>query len=284
MSEFAIAGIQLSAAAGDNLGKISKLIADTKTRFPWVDMILLGELAAKGPSVALAESLPGPTESYFCTLARKHGIWIVNGSLYELVQDEVFNTTSVINPEGEVVVRHRKLFPFLPYEKDVSAGRDHTVFDIEGVGRFGVSICYDMWFPETTRALSSMGAEVILHPTLTNTADRDLELSIARASAGMNQCYFLDINCCGDIGNGQSIVVGPEGDVIYQSGEAQDVIPVVVDPVRVRRTRERGLLTLGQPLKSFRDSDLEYPQYQSSSSYLRSLGPLELPVKIRNKV
>lgn len=280
MSEFAIAGIQLDAADGDNLGKISKLIADTKKRFPWVDMIVLGELAATGPSVALAEPLPGPTESYFCTLARKHGLWIVNGSLYELVQNEVFNTTSVINPQGEVVARHRKLFPFLPYEKGVSAGREHTVFDIDGVGRFGVSICYDMWFPETTRAMCSLGAEVIIHPTMTNTADRDLELSIARASAGMNQCYFLDINCCGEIGNGRSIVVGPEGDIIYQAGESQDVIPVVVDPARARRSRERGLLALGQPLKSFRDSDVQYPQYTSPSSYLRSLGPLDMPEKI----
>ena len=49
--------------------------------------------------------------------------------------------------------------------------------------RAGISICYDMWFPETTRSLVAMGAEVILHPTMTNTIDRDVEQSIARASA-----------------------------------------------------------------------------------------------------
>lgn len=279
MSEFAIAGIQLAASDGDNLDRINRLVATTKARFPWVNMIMLGELAAKGPSVAMAEPLPGPTESYFCTLARRHDVWVVNGSLYELCGDEVFNTTSVINPQGEVVARHRKLFPFLPFEKGVSAGREHTVFDIEGVGRFGVSICYDMWFPETTRALCAMGAEVILHPTLTNTADRDLELSIARASAGMNQCYFLDINCCGDTGNGLSIMVGPDGDVIHQAGERQEVIPVLIDLERTRRSRERGILSLGQPLKSFRDSDVDYPQYRSPSAYLDSLGPLKVPEK-----
>lgn len=281
MSQFAIAGLQLSAIAGDNLATISQSIAQATQRFPWVDMIVLGELAAKGPSVSWAEALPGPTEEYFCMLARKHRVWIVNGSLYELYQDDVFNTTSVINPEGDVVVRHRKLFPFLPYEKGVSAGSEHTVFDIEGVGRFGVSICYDMWFPETTRALSSLGAEVILHPTLTNTLDRDLELSIARSSAGVNQCYFLDINSCGELGNGKSIIVGPDGDVIHQSGTQQELIPVMLDLERTRRSREQGVLSLGQPLKSFRDSDIRYPQYTTRSDYLASLGPLEVPGKAR---
>lgn len=280
MTQFAIAGVQLDAAAGDNLEAISRVVTDAKRRFPWLNMVVLGELAAKGASVAAAEPLPGPTEDYFCTLARKLKLWVVNGSLYELHQGQVYNTTSVINPSGDVVVRHRKLYPFLPYEQGVSAGDQHTVFDIEGVGRFGVSICYDMWFPETTRALCSMGAEVILHPTLTNTGDRDLELSIARASAGVNQCYFFDINSCGELGNGQSIIVGPDGDILHQAGECHDLMTTVVDFERVRRSRERGVLVLGQPLKSFRDSNVEYPQYFESSNYLSSLGPLAVPQKV----
>lgn len=280
MTQFAIAGVQLNAAAGDNLETIHRVVTDAKRRFPWLDMVVLGELAAKGASVAAAEPLPGPTEDYFCTLARKLNLWVVNGSLYELHEGEVYNTTSVINPQGDVVVRHRKLFPFLPYEQGVSAGDQHTVFDIEGVGRFGVSICYDMWFPETTRALCSLGAEVILHPTLTNTGDRDLELSIARASAGVNQCYFFDINSCGELGNGQSIIVGPDGDVLHKAGECHDLMTTVVDFDRVRRSRERGVLALGQPLKSFRDSSVQYPQYSTPSNYLSTLGPLVVPEKV----
>ncbi|OEY67485.1 carbon-nitrogen hydrolase family protein [Marinobacter sp. X15-166B] len=280
MTQFAIAGVQLNAAAGDNLEAIRRVVTAAKRRFPWVDMVVLGELAAKGGSVAAAEPLPGPTEEYFCTLARKLNLWMVNGSLYELHQGEVYNTASVINPHGEVVVRHRKLYPFLPYEQGVSAGNQHTIFDIQGVGRFGVSICYDMWFPETTRAMCSMGAEVILHPTLTNTADRDLELAIARTSAGVNQCYFFDVNSCGELGNGRSIIVGPDGDVLRQAGECQDVMTTVVDFNRVRRSRERGVLALGQPLKSFRDSTVQYPQYSTPSKYLSTLGPLVVPGKL----
>ena len=71
----------------------------------------------------------------------------------------------MIDPQGEVIARFRKLFPFRPYERDVVGGKDFCVFDVPQAGRFGVSICYDMWFPETTRTLVAMGAEVILHPT-----------------------------------------------------------------------------------------------------------------------
>ena len=119
------------------------------------------------------------------------------GSIYERDGDRIYNTAPVIDPDGKVVARHRKIYPFLPYERDVACGDAHTVFDIPDVGRFGVSICYDMWFPETTRALAWMGAEVILHPSLTNTVDRDVEIAIARASAATNQCYFIDLNCAG---------------------------------------------------------------------------------------
>ena len=53
----------------------------------------------------------------------------------------------------------RKMFPFEPYEANVAAGREFLVFDVPSVGRFGLSICYDMWFPETSRTLAAMGAE-----------------------------------------------------------------------------------------------------------------------------
>jgi predicted amidohydrolase len=100
----------------------------------------------------------------------------------------------------------------------VEAGKEFLVFDVPEVGRFGISICYDMWFPETSRTLVAMGAEVILHPSMTDTIDREVELSIARAIAVTNQCYFFDINGVGDGGVGSSIVVGLSGYVIHAAG------------------------------------------------------------------
>lgn len=278
MTTFAIAGIQMRAGASDNLDAMARQIETTLARFPWIEMVVFGELCAHGVDPALAEALPGPSEQHLCSLARKHNIWLVPGSLYELDGNRIYNTAPVIGPAGNVVARHRKIYPFLPYEQGIDSGTRHTVFDVPGVGRFGLSICYDMWFPETTRAMAWDGAEVIIHPSLTNTIDRDLEVTIARANAGMNQCYFVDINNAGDLGYGRSVVVGPEGDMIHEAGHDGEVIPVVVDLERVRRTRRDGLLGLGQVLKSFRDNPVAFPQYSGQgrrSGELVSLGPLE---------
>jgi hypothetical protein len=123
-----------------------------------------------------------------------------------------------------------------------------------------------------------MGAEVILHPSLTNTIDRDAELVIARAGAITNQCYFIDVNNCGDMAYGHSIIVGPEGDIIHQAGERTQVMPVTVDFDRVRDVRRYGLKGLGQPLKSFRDSVISFPPYEPDavSDALNALGELAM--------
>jgi predicted amidohydrolase len=280
MSTFAIAGVQMDLRIADNLDPMGREIARVRRRYPWVRMILFGELCAFGPRPELAQPMPGPAESYFCALARKHRLWLVPGTLYELAGDHIYNTAPVIDPQGRVVARYRKLFPFFPYEQGVSAGRDCVTFEVPGVGVFGLSICYDMWFPETTRTLAWMGAEVILHPTLTNTLDRDAELAIARASAVTNQCYFLDVNNAGELGYGRSILVGPEGDVVHEAGYGHEIMPVFVDLERVRRTRREGVHGLGQPLKSFRDTSLAFPVYAPGarvSPSLEALGSLAVP-------
>jgi predicted amidohydrolase len=244
-------------------------------------MVVFSELAPYGPAPYHAQPTGGPAEQIFCQMAAKHGLWLLPGSMFERVGDDIYNTTSVIDPNGKVVARYRKMFPFLPYEMGIKPGTDFCVFDVPDVGRFGVSICYDMWFPETTRTLVSMGAECILHPTMTDTIDRDVELPIARASATINQCYFFDVNGVGDCGTGHSIVVGPSGYVIHVAGGGEEIIPVEIDLSRVRREREVGIRGLGQTLKSFRDRPVEFPVYQKhlgrQDDYLNSLGPLVKP-------
>jgi deaminated glutathione amidase len=277
-----IAGLQLRISGqGSNLPYLSAKLDHLMAVFPWVEMVVFSELAGFGPARAFAQPLPGPAENTFREMARKHGLWIVNGSLYEKREDGIYNTASVLNPDGKVVGRHRKLFPFTPYEQGVEAGTEFLVFDVPEVGRFGVSICYDAWVPETSRMLVAMGAEVILHPSLTGTVDRDVELAIARSTAAINQCYFVDINGLGAGGVGQSIVVGPHGDLVHQAGSSEELITAELDLERVRRSRQRGMRTLGQPLKSFRDRKVRFSVYdrrwKGGEGYLDTLGPLEKP-------
>jgi deaminated glutathione amidase len=280
MTHFAVAGLQLELTAQDNLEIVRAEMERLKRRFPWVDMVVLGELSLRGPQTTNAEPLPGPLEQSLCRIARDLRLWFVPGSIHERDGDRIYNTAPVIDPGGQVVARYRKMFPFLPYEQGVTAGTEFVVFDVPRIGRFGVSICYDMWFPETTRTLAWMGAEVVIHPTMTNTIDRDLELSIARTNAAVNQCWFVDVNCAGRLGNGRSLVVAPDGTVVHQAGTGYEIVPVELDLGLVRRSRRRGLLGLGQPMKSFRDSTVVFPQYQpgqGASPTLRQLGAIAVP-------
>jgi predicted amidohydrolase len=280
-ARFAIAGVQMAVSAfDDNIARMGRYVAHVRQRFPWVGMVLFSELAPLGPSHDKAQPLPGDAEQRLCEIARQHGVWLIPGSLFETRDAAIYNTTPIIDPQGRVVDRFSKLFPFRPYEKGIAAGQRFVVFDVPHVGRFGISICYDMWFPETTRQLMAMGAEVILHPTMTDTIDREAELAIARASAITNQVYFFDINGVGDGGVGRSIVVDPAGYVLHQAGSGAEIIPIEIDLARLRHEREHGARGLGQPLKSFRERSCEFEVYRDRAqpgATLAALGPLVKP-------
>lgn len=281
MSHFSIAGMQLSLPSGDNLATIGDEITKTKKRFPWIDMIVLSELCTYGPEKKYASEFPSKAEKFYCALAKELNIWLIPGSDYQIIANKIFNTTSVINNEGKVIERYRKIYPFYPYESGVSCGQEFVVFDVPQ-GRIGVAICYDLWFPEVARSLTCMGAEVLIYPTLTGTIDRKVELSMAQATAATNQCYVLAVNGLGDYGNGQSIIVAPDGSVIHQAGINKEIFPIEIDFALVRRNRERGLHGLGQPLKSFRDNPISFDfgtQTERANSTLKQLGQLEIPKK-----
>jgi len=276
MRHFGVAGLQLQPAGENNLQQIAAEVAAAKRRFPWIQMLLLPELCTYGTRLAGAEPAGGPAERALCRLAREQGIWLLPGSLFESDGAHIYNCAPVISPAGMVVARYRKIYPFRPYEQGVSAGESCCVFSVPGVGRFGLCICYDLWFPEVIRTLAWMGAEVVLCPTLTNTIDRDVELAMARAAAAGNQCYLLSINAAAPAGLGRSIACGPGGEVLHEAGAGQELIGLELDLERVERARRYGWHGLGQVLKSFRDTPKVYPPYQrgSYSSTLASLGPL----------
>ncbi|KMK65740.1 carbon-nitrogen hydrolase family protein [Puniceibacterium sp. IMCC21224] len=282
MTPFAIAGVQMYVQAlQPNVDGMIHRLDVLMARFPWTQMVLFSELAPYGPLDKYALPPENDTINLFCEAARRHRVWLIPGSMFlRGVDGLVRNTAVVINPDGQIVSRYAKMFPFRPYEAGITAGTDFCVFDVPDVGRFGLSICYDIWFPETTRQLTSMGAEVLLNPVLTGTTDRDAELAIARATAAQFQCYVFAVNGLGAGGVGKSIVVDPSATVLHQSAGQEDMFPIEVDLSMVRRQRETGMKGLGQVLKSFRDRSNDFPVYDRTSgsdAYLYTLGPLEIP-------
>ena len=280
MSILGLAAIQLEGEKQGNFALVEEEIRSVAKRYPWVDLIVCGELAIHGADPARAEPPGGPTEAALSALARELGVWLAPGSLYEQRGGEIYNTAPVFNAAGEVVVKHDKLFPFLPYEKNVAYGQTYAVFEMPGKGRLGIAICYDMWFPEAMRTLAAMGAEAILLPTMTNTVDRDVELAIARANAATNQCYFIDVNVAGAQGNGRSVFYGPGGELLFECGAGREVVALEIDFEQVRRARARGWNGLGQVMKSFRDAPVGYPFHADADARrerMAALGALEMP-------
>jgi deaminated glutathione amidase len=271
-----IAGLQLDLEKGNNLARLADEVAAAKKRLPWVDVIVLSELSAYGADPRHAEPEGGTAEREFCRMAREAAVWLIPGSVFQQRGAHTYNVCPVIDPSGRVIARYSKMFPFCPYECGIAPGDGFCVFDLPGVARIGISICYDVWFPEVTRTLAWMGAEIILCPSLTNTIDREVEVAVVRANAAVNQVYFANINGAGRLAFGRSVVCGPGGEVIHQAGEGREVIACELDLDYLRRVRERGWHGLGQPLKSFRDCPVAFPPYQpgARSAALDALGPV----------
>jgi predicted amidohydrolase len=272
---FGIAGVQMSVVpwnADATFEKMSDITLNIHKQFPWVNLTMFHELVVPGlVQFRTPEDrewwrknsgpIPGPQTDRLCELARRSKQWLIPGSMWEIEDGKMYNTAVVISPEGEMIAKYRKMFPWLPYEAGTAAGNEFCVFDIPSIGRFGLCICYDMWFPEVARTLAWMGAEVILQPTLTPTSDRPLELVMARANALFNQCYFFSINGIGDWGGGRSTIIDPDGRILQEAGTNQTLVTELIDLDHTTCTREFGTLGLGQTLKQLRDSGHKFPIY-----------------------
>ncbi|MFE4541530.1 carbon-nitrogen hydrolase family protein [Arthrobacter sp. NPDC056727] len=212
-----------------------------------------------------AEPLDGPRVKELKELAADLGIWLVPGSVCERgPEGQLFNTQLVLSPEGELAGYYRKIFPWRPFEP-YDPGDRFTTVDLAGIGRVGLNICYDAWYPEVSRQLAWMGAEVILNVVKTTTPDRRQELVLAKANAIVNQVFVVSVNCAGPTGMGHSIIVDPEGNTIT---EAADDAPVLLtadlDLAAVGHVRTHGTENLNRPWSQFRDGEaaVELPVYQ----------------------
>ena len=244
--------------------------------FPSTRLILHPELflSALGPSTLprpataerrrIAEPIPGPLTERLGALARELDVWLVPGSFYERGEEGVHNTAVAIAPDGTIRAKYRKIFPWRPWEK-VIPGNEFVVFDMEDVGRIGLMICYDGWFPEVARHLAWMGAEVILQPSLTTTSDRPQELVLARANAIVNQVFVVNVNA-GSPGLGGSLIVDPEGHELQVAGYGEVFMTEVLDLDAVTRVRERGSVGMSRMWAQLADQagDVSLPLYGGS--------------------
>ena len=259
-------------AADELYEEVTGLLAE----FPATQMVVCPEFHLCGVSggpderrrdyEALAEPLDGPRTQRLREIARQAGVWLVPGTVPERGDDGgLYNSTLVLSPQGEIAASYRKTFPWRPSEP-FRPGNRFVVFDVPGVGRIGLHIGYDMWYPEVARQLAWMGAEALVHVSQTP-HDRTPELVLARASAIANQVFVVSVNAAAPVGTGRSIVVDPEGIVRTQApSEAAIVLADVIDLDQVARVRTYGTCGLDRIWSQFRpgDAKIELPVYQGA--------------------
>ncbi|WP_252106022.1 MULTISPECIES: carbon-nitrogen hydrolase family protein [unclassified Halomonas] len=214
---------------------------------------------------AAAEPIDGPRDRHLSRIARHLGIWLLPGTVCECGSDGyLYNTAPVYSPEGERVAAYRKCFPWRPYEP-YRPGDRLEVFDVPGIGRVGLAICYDIWFPETVRQLAWQGADVIINQVATTTCDRAQEQILVQANAIFNQVYMVSVNAATPSGEGQSLVVDPEGRIrARMPGATAGTLTDVLNLDEVDRVRTFGTAGLNRMWSQFRGDDpvLELPMYE----------------------
>lgn len=180
----AVAGVERSPL--DNCRQFAPLIA--KAARQRADLVVLPETLTyyglRRQFVDVAEPIPGPSTDYFGELARKHNLYIVAG-LVERDQHLIYNVAVLISPDGKLAGKYRKVsLPRGEIEGGIAPGNEYPVFDTR-FGKIGMMICYDGFFPEVARRLTTHGAEIIAWPVW------GCNPVLAQARAAENHVYLV---------------------------------------------------------------------------------------------
>jgi deaminated glutathione amidase len=252
-----VAAVQLNATADRtaNIARARTLVAEAAAR--GARLVVLPEkwTGFGSPEILreCAETLEdGESVAAMRGWAREHGIHLVGGSITECAggAGRFFNTSVAIDPGGEIAAVYRKIHLF---DVDVG-GQSYRESDLEDGGEqivtvdvdgwcVGLSICYDVRFPELYRILALQGAQLAVVPAaFTAVTGRDHWELLLRARAVENQCFVL---AAGDWGEhpgakrtyGHSTVIDPWGDVLADMDEGDGVVVARLDPARMHEIR-----------------------------------------------
>jgi len=259
LTKFRAAAIQMNSGedAERNLATADRLVREAASR--GASLVLLPEkwnVLGRGKVVdAAAQPLDGRIGSWASAIAAELGIDLIAGSIVERVagQELGANTSVHYGPDGLARVRYRKLHMFdvevdgvvFSESAHQQAGSEVVVSELADGTVVGMSICYDVRFPELYRAHSSRGASVLVVPShFTLTTTRDHWEVLLRARAIENQCFVIAANQIGEDGagvrsGGRSLIADPWGVVLAMAGDSEGVIVADLDLASLADVRRR---------------------------------------------
>ena len=211
----------------------------------------------------LAVSIPGPVTEHYASLAKRHGIVLVTSLFEKRAAGLYHNTAVVFEKDGSIAGRYRKMhIPDDPayYEKFYFTPGDLGFHPIQtSVGRLGVQVCWDQWYPEGARLMALQGADMLIYPTAigfesTDTPDeqarqREAWITVQRGHAVANGLPVVSVNRVGYEPDpsqqtngiqfwGSSFVAGPQGEILHQASQTEEEVTVVdIDMKRSENVR-----------------------------------------------
>lgn len=200
-----------------------------------------------------SEVFPGKTSNRMMSLAKELGIYLLAGSIPENDNGDIYNTAYFYDRKGNMIARHRKMHLFdidikggqYFKESDVlTPGDDFTVLDTD-LGRIGIGICYDVRFPEYFRALSTMGAEMVLLPAAFNMTTGPLHWEISlRVRALDNQIFMVGASSARNesgtyVSYANSRIIDPWGTILAGADEKETIIYADIEGTKVESVRNQ---------------------------------------------
>jgi predicted amidohydrolase len=212
------------------------------------DLVLLPELWPCGffafdRYAAESETVSGPLVTALRTKARELRIHLLTGSFVERDGPDLFNTALLIDPNGEVLARYRKihLFGYKSEERRLLRRGDDVTVVSTPWGRAGFATCYDLRFPELFRRMVDRGAELFLVTSAWPQPREEAWVLLNRARAVENLAFVFACNCAGEVGGrryvGRSMIVDPLGAVLADGGPGESIVTADVDPKQVAELR-----------------------------------------------
>ncbi len=251
-----VAAIQMTSSpvVEENIATVQRLVGDAVAA--GAELVLLPEYwpiigMHEKDKLAQAEQLgDGVMQNCLRELATLHGLWLIGGTipLQSPEAGKVLNTTLVFDPQGACVARYDKmhLFGFQKDNESYDESRtilhgDHVGYFAAPFGRVGLSVCYDLRFPELYRALGDC-ALIVVPSAFTDTTGQAHWEVLLRARAIENQCYVLAAAQGGTHRNGRrtwghSMLIDPWGDVLSVLPEGEGVVSGVLDAARLAAVR-----------------------------------------------
>jgi predicted amidohydrolase len=254
----AVVQLHCTADAGANLDAADQFVRAAAA--DGAELVLLPEkwtvLGTPEAMAAGAQTLAGPAVSWARAIAAELGIDLIAGSFVQRLdgQAKTVNTSLHVGPDGEIRATYRKLHMFdadvdgdAYRESDREQAGDEVVLTTTGHGarRLGMSICYDLRFPELYRALVGRGAEILTVPAaFTLATTRDHWEPLLRARAIEDQCFVLAANQIGEYMpgyrcGGRSMIVDPWGVVLATAGDKPSVAVAELDFARLAEVRRQ---------------------------------------------